>query len=430
MNKNAEYVALRNRILLPLPQPIVASENFGRFAREMRHYALEVPFFEPTKIKTILAGMKGKLLTRYTNAFESLKSEPVCRRDSYLNCFIKTEKFAKATLSEKPARVIQGRDPRYNLTLMKYLKAVEHWFYAKPYVVKGKNLEQRATFLKEQLSVFAKPCVYMIDNSKHDAHCSTPVLKLEHKIYNKAFRYTPELVQLLLWQLENKGKTPNGWAYSTKGRRASGDFNTGLGNTIICCALLKAAAKTLRVRYRMASDGDDCYLITGSPLSALQLRQLRQFYLDCGFEITLTSSEPEQLIHCQSSLIETPVPIMVRKPWDTISKSLASQKYFTTRETTLAYLRQVGMCELSLGRGVPIMQSFAKYLLRCTEQAKTIVVDEDLHRFLVSRAVAGKEQTVTVDARLSFEAAFGIDMCEQRKWEEVFDHEDILGLME
>jgi len=378
----------------------------------------------------VISKYTGRLRQRYEKAKIDLNDHPLQRSDGRINCFMKVEKFNKATLQTKPPRVIQGRDPKYNLEIMRFLRPVEHWFYRNDAIFKGKNLEQRAETIARYLGEFDSPHVYSIDCSKCDAHLHTRILQLEHAIYLKCHNNHPKLQQMCAWQLENHGRTPNGCEYTTKGRRASGDFNTGLGNSIICYAVLKSILKRLGYKYRIGCDGDDCFFVVGRSLTQIELGGIRQSYLDIGLEITLDVPEfPEALVHCQTSLINTPVPIMVRRPWDTISKCLTSQKYFENTQTMNGFLNQMAMCELSLHRGVPVMQDFFKYILRHTKPTCNKRFDDEFsYRVKLASQMAAKDQDITIEARISFENAFGFDVEEQRMWERRFETEDVLNL--
>ncbi|APG76556.1 hypothetical protein 2 [Hubei tombus-like virus 11] len=418
-----EEVSLRNRILLPMPQPQLNTPQWLSFVREMRHLKHQVPIVETLTRQQVILKYTGAKRTRYEKAAISLMTKPLNKRDSYIDCFLKVEKMPHETLKIKAPRVIQGRSPRYNLELMRYLRPIEHWFYQKPEILKTNSLEQRALKIQQLLDKHDNPTVYQIDCSKCDAHTTHHVLRLEHNIYKKASRNDAKCSQMLDWQLLNVGFTPNGWTYKTTGRRASGDFNTGLGTSIICRSLLKGCIKYHRLRASFVCDGDDCMLITSGKLTRAQIEQVRYYYLQCGYEITLDECENyEEAIHCQTALIKTPTPIMVRKPWDTISKCMVSQKYFTDSKTASAFLHQMATCELSIHRGVPIMQSFFRMILRSTKPNNRNYSDEFQHRLVLVKQLCDNRQDITTEARISFELSFKVDIATQYYWEEVFDN--------
>jgi hypothetical protein len=428
ITSRSEEVALRNRILQPNPTPVPGVYR-DAFIREMRKLRNNVPHYQPHYKSTVVNHFSGTMKLRYQTAMETLHEEPLHKGDAHINCFLKSEKFSREVLKTKPPRVIQGRHPRYNLVLMTYLRNIEHWFYLKKEVLKGRNLEQRALRIREMLNKYNDPYAYSIDCSKFDSHVHASTLHLEHAIYLKAYYNAPTLRRLLAWQTTNEGKTPSGWSYSTLGRRASGDFNTGLGNTIICWALMKAIIKLFQINGDFVTDGDDLCLITSGPLSDQSKTLMREFYLQNGFEITLDEYESaDQLIHCQCGLIETEPPIMVRRPWDVISKSLTSQKYLFDKETARDYLYSVAKCELALNRGVPVLQEFASSILRLFPGRKRLLTDEFAYRSKQASKLTSQTMEITREARLSFENVFNIDI-EQQYTLEACMYEDLKELL-
>lgn len=326
----------------------------------------------------------------------------------------------KSVLETKPPRIIQGRQPEYNLEIMRFLRPFEHWFYHQnDHIVKGLNPIQRAARIQKMYDKYPKGRSYNIDNSKHDSHVSQHSLKMEHACYNAMHNNHPTLKMLLKWQLNNVGTTPWGWTYTTKGRRASGDFNTGLGNTMICVCLLDAYIKYRQLDCDYVIDGDDVELVTEMQIDEIDIRN---FYLMCGYEITLVPDELMKGTHCQSKFIPTKIPIMVRRPEDVVSKGLTSQKYFWDEKCRNNFLHNLGQCELALNRGVPVLQEYAQMLIRLHPKTNNKdYSDEYLYRR--KQAVSlGKQQPekVTIDARCQFEDVFNIDITMQLRLETRF----------
>lgn len=69
------------------------------------------------------------------------------------------------------------------------------------------------------------------------------------------------------------------------------------------------------------------------------------------------------------------------------------------------------MCELSLARGIPVLQEMALSVLRQTEWAKAVPLQGLADYFAVGAWLAGREDVVKVtrECRDSFERAFGWD---------------------
>jgi len=421
-----EVLALTRRVLLPTPKPDLCSLSYRRFKSVIRDIKFKIPQFKPANVNVVIAGYSGKLRRRYEKAGEQLLESPVDSRDAYIKAFVKVEKLTQEAALTKAPRFIQGRDPKYNLALMTFLKPVEHWFYTHSVprgangpvsrcVVKGLNQEERAALYLSKLQRFCDPVAISIDSSKHDAHVSLPVLRQEHSVYLKAFNNCGDLKSLLSMQETNVGVTPHGGKYSTEGRRASGDFNTGLGNTLVCYAMVVAFFKIYSVDYDFMVDGDDVLLLVESS-SSWVLDRLEAHYLSIGFLITVDVWPcPEAAVHCQCSLVMTVPPIMVRNPYRTLSRCFVSNRYFDIPKLQVPYVHTVSVCEAKLHRGVPVLGPFFEHMSRIT--SGSVNVDFDLYRFKMADKLSVVSLPITLEARISFQQAFGLDPFEQRLME-------------
>jgi len=368
------------------------------------------------KISKILAKYTGSMLKRYTQAAEKLLECPVNKKDSFIKGFIKVEKLSEEQATQKPPRFIQGRDPKYNLALMKYLRPLEHWFYehsssTNPLgpqtrtVVKGLNLEQRAALLLEKYQRFADPIAVSLDASKFESHVTTQVLTEEHSFYKKAFNNDPELQRLLDLQRNNCGVTPSGIVYKTQGRRASGDFNTGLGNTLISFASVEAYFANRRVKYDFVVDGDDLLLILERQDRG-EINLLPNHYGNLGFIMTMDVWENiEEAVHCQCRIVHTDPPIMVRHFERTLSRAYTSNDYYHVGGALAeAYFHTVSECEARIHRGVPILGPFFSAMAQRTKGS----VDLRDHRMKLSQGLTDIKD-ISFKARLSFQEAFNVD---------------------
>lgn len=232
----------------------------------------------------------------------------------------------------------------------------------------------------------------------------------------------PKLRQLLNLQLNNIGNTHH-FRYTTEGRRASGEVNTGCGNTLIVLMVCRAYARSRGLNMKFYLDGDDVIVCSETKLDS---DDVHRYHLNLGLEVTMQVQDEDALVHCQTTPIMTDPPIMVRRPWDTISKGLTSQKYLWDEKTSYHYLGQLGRCELALHRGVPVMQSYCQMLIRVSDQHSAPSKRDYSDEFTFRRKQALKlgcrsPMEVTPDARVSFELAFGIVSDEQRLLESMFD---------
>jgi len=418
-----ELVALCNRVMLPTPGADVGSPSFVSFSRCLKKLKNRTPKMKTCRISRILDGYSGLLKTRYQKAAQDLLDCPVTRRDAKIKAFIKVEKLTQEAATTKPARVIQGRTPKYNLALMKYLKPVEHWFYqhsTSPHprgpktrtVVNGLNLEQRAQLIASKMARFKRPKCISLDAAKFESHCTSATMGAEHSYYRYIFNNDPELSRLLSYQLDNRGVTSSGIKYRVKARRASGDFNTGLGNTLISFLSAESFFMNLQIDYDFVVDGDDLLLIVEEQDCAV-IRALPAHYRALGYVMTIEPWEtPEQAVHCQARLIKTNPPIMVREPGRTLARAFVSNQYYGDGgKVAEAYFHTIAECEAKLHRGVPVLGPFFESM---RDQTTGYAIGKDDHRIKMAAKISVTNLPITLEARISFQEAFGIDPCEQR----------------
>jgi hypothetical protein len=415
-----EVVALTRRTMVPTLAPERASAPYGRFLREMRTLALSVPKFNRLTVQEVLTKYSGKLRVRYEEAAASLEVVPLMREDSRLSSFVKSSKESAESLGSKPPRVIQGRTPRYNLELMRYLRPVEHWLYRRKHngrrtIVKGLNLEERASLIKEKLSDFSDPITLSIDAAKFEAHCADTTLRAEHSVYLAAYRNSGLLRKLLAWQEVNFGKFRSGLSYKIVARRCSGDFNTGCGNTMISYCTVKSYFAGKGIHYDFVVDGDDLLLIVER--GSISIPDLTSHYRQVGYSITLVQNEPQALVHCQGSVVETDPPIMVRHPEVTLAKAFVATKYYDCEKTATPYARTIADCESKIHRGVPMLGPYFNRVLELLGPGPMLNDDADRHRFKMAESMKVKQLPITLEARLSFEEAFSITVDEQINFE-------------
>lgn len=153
--------------------------------------------------------------------------------------FVKPDKYPEAAIRDKAPRAIQYRSPMYNLLIGRFLHVYEHALMEKldgpsqtPFLAKGYNNQERAQILMEKISMFKNPQYICLDHSKFDSSISAELLKVEHLVYWKQFK-NKWLRHLLKYQINNRGYTKSGIRYSIRGTRMSGDYNTGLGLSLI-----------------------------------------------------------------------------------------------------------------------------------------------------------------------------------------------------
>jgi hypothetical protein len=424
-----ELSALMMRTLAPVP-PMVGDvlgddvkEMFGIFRRFVRRY-------DGSKWSNLqtASSYSGRLRRRYMEAWRSLEDvRYLDRYDFLLKPFLKAEKFNVAAKWPKP-RMIFPRSPRYNLRLASWLKPFEHWLWGRllgrhlfgvgegRVVAKGLSPRRRANLIMRKFSALEDCVVVEVDGKAFEAHIGIDQLREEHSVYLSAYGGSKELARILREQLWLKGVLSCGARFKREGGRASGDFNTGMGNSILMLCIVGAAMRRLYsgLPWDILVDGDNALLFVRSRDRGL---------LDLLPGLVERSSGHELAVEKQVRVFEeirfgqsAPVDLgmgrgmtMVRDYRKVVSGATASHRWLREPSFATRWLSGVSACELSLARGVPILQSWA--VAMCRRFGGVRFPEFPFEDYLVMGAWFASEDDVlevSVEARLSFERAFGV----------------------
>lgn len=382
----------------------------------------------------------GRKRVNYQRALESLSIYPVRRRDARLKTFVKCEKVDFAMKVNPAPRIIQPRDPRYNLSVGVYLKPLEHKIYEMvdsvfstatklpgKTVMKGLNADQQGREFELAWRQFADPVAIDLDASRWDRHVSPAALRWEHRQYLRWFqgKDRDELARLLSWQIDNDfvAFCPDGFVKgSVKGRRSSGDMNTAVGNVVIMCALCFGYFRRRLGKFRLLNCGDDSVLIT-ERACLNRLGDMAQWFLEAGF---LLKQGPvvdvlEKVVFCQTQPVKCDSGYrMCRDPHVVLQKDSCSILPLSCSSTTEAWLHAVGTCGLALAGDIPVLGSYYNWMCRHGRAGSKIDKDPTLETgmFFLARGMHHEFREPSVETRVSFWRAFGIDGTVQRLMED------------
>jgi len=434
-----EEAALRLRTLGATPP----DPDDDRLMKRFRHFGVFVKKLNVARWtrEQVVQSYSGRLRKRYQEALESLDQEgAVSSADAKLSAFLKAEKFNPMLKPSKP-RMIMARTPRFNLELATYLKPLEHAIWNKwrfgmggvtptRVVGKGLNQVQRAALLKRKMEDVGDCIVFEVDGKAFEAHVSAKQLALEHGVYKAVYPGDRTLQWLLSRQEVLAGKTAGGIKYRRKGCRASGDFNTGLGNTLVMGHCVLATLESLvdelgPFRATTLADGDNCLLFVESRVAG----RVHDTFADA---ITKIASQELTVEKPVSSLEEVTfgqckpcfngeVYTMVRDPLKVVSQAFSSYRHYNFYAFGLRLAKSIAEAELFLSRGVPILEPFFAEAQRRLAPYRNIRNPEDfLEGHLIGLDLPDKvvARGVTAAARLSFEVAWGIPAQEQIRMEE------------
>jgi hypothetical protein len=259
--------------------------------------------------------------------------------------------------------------------------------------------------------------VFEVDGKAFEAHQDVWQLVQEHSVYRAAYPGDSGLMRVLGKQLRNAGVTSCGAFFSREGGRASGDFNTGMGNSLIMLAVVSGTMRELRVPvYDSLVDGDNALLF----LPARDCPRVVQRFSETaqrlsGHEMVLERPVDylEGVRFGQSAPVRLSSGLTMVRDWrKVLSTGTSSHAHLREPRFAREWLLGVALCELHLAREVPILGVWAESLRRCTDDGGPVRLDPHrdyqilgvpLDEVRSSRFVAATDVS-----RLSFSRAFGV----------------------
>lgn len=439
--------ALSGRVFRCVPSPQRPRLESGmRIARMLGTLIGDV---RPISYEHVVRSFVGVRRKRYQRAFDWVSKHGVYYK-SDVKMFVKVEKIKYSSSKVNPdCRAIQFRDPRYLLTLARYIKPFEHRFYnindvfgcSGQIITKGMDPTSKAALLRSKAGRFVAPYFMELDATRFDAHVNKSLLEMEHYVYNRCFA-DPVLAKLLKKQLVNKGSCSgpsDTWRvnYVVEGGRMSGDMNTGCGNNIIMLIMLVDVGRSMVSAgiikgFDIMLDGDDSVLIVdGIPSEQF----VKEFFLGYGMTIKVDNitNVLEEVTFCQARVVQTVEGLkFVRDPMKVLTATLVNPK-FVDWATLPKLLKTIAQGELSLCYGVPVLDPFFRALLRAADALMSRRGRKDggllKHTNMLAYRLADvlpsdwrnlREVVISPNARDSFATAWGISLAEQRILEDAF----------
>lgn len=431
-----EIIAIANRALSPMESVTSVGEShlvhIRSAARRLGQSLSVVKLSRRSFVDSIKVPGKKKI---YERAKEKLDKYGLDLGQVRLSTFTKGEQVHGESKDPRP---IQAATPEYNIELGRYNKPIEEqlgrlrWDIAFPgapqgrLIAKGLNNVQRGGLVSHKFDQFEEPVCLGIDASRFDLHASRPWLRVEFEIYKWAYQHDPYLLSLLRWQYGPRGRTSKGVKYTLNGGRCSGVPNTGSGNSFICCCLTLHYLTKRQVKFDFLCDGDDALIF-------LEKRDMHimdgfsRYCVELGFKMVIEppAYRKEDIEFCQSKPIEvTPGKwVMVRNPKRALYRGGMSQTSMATVVEAEQTLWAIGSCELALHSGVPVMQEYALWCLRNgtkPSQRKLAMLQVKLSHQYWELPKSQEPKPVTIGARITFAAAFGISISEQLLLEEAY----------
>lgn len=361
----------------------------------------------------------GKQRTVYERAKQSLEVLALSRKDACLKTFVKAEKI-NVTLKPDPApRVIQPRDPRYNVEVGTFLKPLEprlmkaiDRLFGEKTAIKGYTVEQVGHIMHTKAKRYNNPAFVGLDASRFDQHCSRDALEWEHSVYHQIF-HSHELKEMLEWQILNHGRAylKDGFvSYKVDGCRMSGDMNTSMGNYLIMSCLVYQYLKDEGINASLANCGDDCVLFL-EKADLPKLKSLPEWFVRMGYTMKVEKPvfELEQIEFCQQHPVLTSRGyVMVRRPDVALTKDVCVVRGGMTYPRLQKWLYAQHDGGLALAGDVPVLGAFYRQF-PVGDKGEEKSEYDDAHKFK-----AGEQYGTIVPAtRFSFWLAFGLTPDEQ-----------------
>lgn len=369
----------RGGMLVPTPKPTLSHTQFNARLARFKAKLLKGWSIPPRlSVDDTVELWSGRKKVIYQKAALSLLQSSVEERDAKLSTFVKAEKINITAKKDPAPRVIQPRDPRYNLELARYLKHTEHKLFNKidrlfdwnkigdRTIFKGMDAWDSGKYFHRKAQQYSSPVFIGLDASRFDQHVSDLALGFEHATWKKLCGGDRKFLSKLLgWQMYNKGlaRVPDGIIrYSTVGCRMSGDINTSSGNCLIMCALVHSFMHQLGIKkFSLANNGDDCVLMLNKGKEDLIMSRLPAWFEEMGF--TMKVEKPvyhiQQAEFCQTRCLYLDGHWrMVRNLKAACSKDTYAVTGLTHTNRVKAWVTSVGESGRILNQGMPILQQF------------------------------------------------------------------------
>jgi len=413
------YCEVKGAFEAPPPVPT------GRFSARLSSFTAKLRALlrhaNPISLDQVVEMYKGRKKTIYANAKAKFERMGLTRKHGYLNSFVKLEKVNPS----KAPRCIQPRNPVYNVKMATFIKPIEHRVYDAirkiygdgPTVIKGFNVQQIGAIVRGKWRSFNDPVAIGLDATKFDMHVSVEALEWEHSVYNDVYR-SKELASMLRWQVDNRGF---GWCkdgflrYSVKGRRASGDMNTSLGNCLIMCGLVYEYALLRGVQIKLCNNGDDCVVMMERRDEAAFMQGLDSWFLEMGFRMVAEKPvyDLNHIEFCQMRPIELDdgTCLMVRNIPTALRKDSLCTTDISNAKARKGWFTAVGKGGLSLTGGIPVAQNFYRAYERMGEGYENKIALQLRRQSGMGRLSEGIERTFvepSANVRLQVYKAWGI----------------------
>lgn len=399
-----------------------------------------------------MASCRPHIKKRYQNAYQQIRERRTIfgSNQARVNLFIKFEKIPLGKFEDgKAPRGIQFRDFTYMyafkrafLPITRAIKACDgrNVFGQRINSMFTKNMlgKDIANNMFEAWMEFKKPVGVCLDHSNWDGHYARPLMNVSNYMWNKyaTHGYSRKrmtlLERLLSEQFVTRGASPNGLHFKASGKRCSGEYTTSDENGSANKHILESVFELIILdalkdgslsgsfgdwKINIFVNGDDSVVMMEHELWLIVEKRNNwlSLFRRLNQETKMDGEAAyrfEEISYCQASPVQFSGGWrMVKTPLRYLSRAAYTDKFFTEK-TLLRYYRSLGLCELAVSAGVPILQTFALRLLELAQGARPLGNVDKVQARSFNQAEI-RFQPVTMQTRLSFEIAFGISVSRQ-----------------
>lgn len=422
------------------PTPVVTFDMFRIYCCAYRRFG-EMWKAKPTiphSQERVLLESPQSRRSRIRLAYDSINRNGFPWYAERVNSFVKWEKFEDAVddpLELKSPRLIQYRSYEYCYELARYMRPLEHRVfgcvkgqrvpYYKRWFIKGMNSWQVAANILYKYGKYANPVIILLDHSKYDAHLNIELRMAFHRWVKRNYPNDSWLAYLLHCQLRNKCKSRNGISYSVEGTMFSGEYNTSFEDSVTNLALMMEFMSG--IDYEIGVNGDDSYIILeANDLSRVDFDFWQRVGLSTKYEVVWDIADIE---FCQCKPVRVGGTYrMVRNPMRVLARTGYTCKTMTSSLGYKTLLGSIALGELHCNSGVPVLEAWARLLLRSAEGRVSQALYQEYMSFRPHEFAM--DIPITQEARVDFEISFGIRVEQQLELEKLFEDMQSLPMLE
>lgn len=348
-----------------------------------------------------------------------------------VKCFVKMESYP----SYKHARAIYSRSDIYKTIVGPVFAKIERALFARSEFIKKCPVQLRPEYILHQVGGGAGQhgrVFVATDYTAYESHFTPEIMdSCENIFYRHMVAFNP-VASAIIEKHIRVARSYNECVFKcARARilagRMSGEMNTSLGNsfTNLMVALYSARESRL-VDFKIVVEGDDslgsfCKRNDYDVLNYERVIRELGFNLKIEVHSKLSHASFCGLVFCEDTLLNLPNPLrhLMTTGW------IHGKYCHSKSKKLLELLKGKAMSLMASARGCPVLQSFALYILRCTQGSHFIIDCYWARQFVLSSNLSPVE--VSMGSRLVVSEVYGIPIDVQFHLERYFDSLSVIA---